>query len=131
MKVNTNIQNRLGKLENQNKTTGRGSTKRGETQGGTGSEVQGQRQFNPNHGPHRNNQGCFRCGQWDHFIRDCPYPVVMGQLQVSSQPMSLQPSSFPSINAPAFQSRNVQESGSSANVEGRPVPNHVQSPLSN
>ena len=32
---------------------------------------------------------CWRCGQAGHFIRQCPYPMVMGQLQVSAQPAGM------------------------------------------
>ena len=91
VKSNADIQTRLGKLEKQGQAKSQGNQSqgnqcRGTRPNGTNSGPQGQRQ---NEQP-SNVRACYRCGQTDHFIRECPYPVVMGQLQVAAQPMGLQ-----------------------------------------
>ena len=51
----------------------------------TGSGRQGQ-----NTGPPRNNKpssdySCFRCGDKSHFIRNCPFPMVTGQMKLAME----------------------------------------------
>ena len=51
----------------------------------TGSSRQGQ-----NTGPHSNNKqssdyACFRCGDKTHFIRNCPFPMVTGQMNLAME----------------------------------------------
>ena len=51
----------------------------------TGSSRQGQ-----NTGPPRNNKpssdySCFRCGDKNHFIRNCPFPMVTGQMKLAME----------------------------------------------
>ena len=55
----------------------------------TGSSRQGQ-----NTGPHSNNKqssdyACFRCGDKTHFIRNCPFPMVTGQMNLAMETPSM------------------------------------------
>lgn len=36
----------------------------------------------------RGNYKCYRCGREDHFIRDCPFPVITGHMQMAVQPQT-------------------------------------------
>ena len=109
VKSSADIQTRLGKLEKQSQVKGQnqGNQRKGPRPGGINSGTQRQR---PN-APPNNAYSCFRCGQTDHFIRDCPYPVVMGQLQVAAQPMGFQGMAMPVARQPEASQATPRETG--------------------
>ena len=80
---NTNIQSQLSKM---------GSF--GPRRNQYGQRRNDQPRANQGNGNSGRPTGCFRCGLPDHFVRDCPYPVVTGQLQLSTHQIPMQPASM-------------------------------------